>query len=1065
MKALKEENIYSVLINPNIATIQTDKKFADKVYLLPINRNYVEKIIEIERPDSIMLSFGGQTALNCGVDLFDNEVLKKYGINVLNTSIDGVKITEDRQKFKEAMINSNVPVLESSAAYSYEESLQISKKIGFPVIIRVAYTLGGRGGGVAYNEYELFEIVQRGLSLSMVNQVLIEKYVGEWKQIEYEVMRDYQGNSAIICNMENVLGMKVHTGDNIVVAPSQTLNNYEYHVLREAALRATSYCGIVGECNIQFGLNPVSDEYCAIEINARLSRSSALASKATGYPLAYMAAKIGLGYSLPELVNKITRVTSACFEPSLDYMVVKMPRWDFKKFELVKRKLGSTMKSVGEVMAIGKNFEEVIQKAVRMCEIGKDGLVANHDYDVINNLNTNEIGIDGNEIEKIEYSLTYPDDEILFNIVKAFKAGFSVDKINRLSSVDPWFLVKIKNIVDEESKLRRSQFNVSLISEAKKLGFSDKQIGRCLKLEEHQVRQLRKKFDIFPVVKQIDTLAGEWPAKTNYLYLTYGGEYDDILPTRQSSANNSFNDAEKNVIVLGAGPYRIGSSVEFDWGTVNMVYGLRENGIKNICVINCNPETVSTDFDIPDRLYFEELTLERVLDICEKENPFGLVACVGGQSANNLISKLNHYDVRILGTSSHDVDKAEDRSKFSHLLDSLLIKQPPWKKFTDLEKAKAFASEAGYPMLVRPSYVLSGAAMKVVWNEDQMEQYVKEASDVSPDYPIVISKFLENASEVEVDAVGSSEGIMIGSIIEHIDNAGIHSGDAMMCIPPWRLDRKTIDTIVDNTTKIGNSLKVKGPFNIQYLIKDDEVYVIEANIRASRSMPFVSKFFGINLVTLSAKAVLDLKLPHFDNDHWLKKSGFGIKVPQFSFMQLEGADIVLGVEMQSTGEVACFGNTFYDALSKAYVAAGYSLPLSGSALITVGGIQNKEKILPLISMISMMNFRILATEHTAEFFEKSGVKNVELVYKISEPERQPNILNLLTNRKIDFIINIPSTSTIEKYVGMLYDEYQIRRKSVEMGVPVLTTVESAISFVKTLNWIRFNSPTVNSIEF
>ncbi|MGN6348279.1 MAG: carbamoyl-phosphate synthase (glutamine-hydrolyzing) large subunit [Candidatus Nitrosocosmicus sp.] len=1065
MKALKEENIYSVLINPNIATIQTDKKFADKVYLLPINRNYVEKIIEIERPDSIMLSFGGQTALNCGVDLFDNEVLKKYGINVLNTSIDGVKITEDRQKFKEAMINCNVPVLESAAPYSYEESIQISKKIGFPVIIRVAYTLGGRGGGVAYNEYELFEIVQRGLSLSMVNQVLIEKYVGEWKQIEYEVMRDYQGNSAIICNMENVLGMKVHTGDNIVVAPSQTLNNYEYHVLREAALRATSYCGIVGECNIQFGLNPVSDEYCAIEINARLSRSSALASKATGYPLAYMAAKIGLGYSLPELVNKITRVTSACFEPSLDYMVVKMPRWDFKKFELVKRKLGSTMKSVGEVMAIGKNFEEVIQKAVRMCEIGKDGLVANHDYDVINNLNTNEIGIDGNEIEKIEYSLTYPDDEILFNIVKAFKAGFSVDKINRLSSVDPWFLVKIKNIVDEESKLRRSQFNVSLISEAKKLGFSDKQIGRCLKLEEHQVRQLRKKFDIFPVVKQIDTLAGEWPAKTNYLYLTYGGEYDDILPTRQNSVNNSSNDAEKNVIVLGAGPYRIGSSVEFDWGTVNMVYGLRENGIKNICVINCNPETVSTDFDIPDRLYFEELTLERVLDICEKENPFGLVACVGGQSANNLISKLNHYDVRILGTSSHDVDKAEDRSKFSHLLDSLLIKQPPWKKFTDLEKAKAFASEAGYPMLVRPSYVLSGAAMKVVWNEDQMEQYVKEASDVSPDYPSVISKFLENASEVEVDAVGSSEGIMIGSIIEHIDNAGIHSGDAMMCIPPWRLDRKTIDTIVDNTTKIGNSLKVKGPFNIQYLIKDDEVYVIEANIRASRSMPFVSKFFGINLVTLSAKAVLDLKLPHFDNDHWLKKSGFGIKVPQFSFMQLEGADIVLGVEMQSTGEVACFGNTFYDALSKAYVAAGYSLPLSGSALITVGGIQNKEKILPLISMISMMNFRILATEHTAEFFEKSGVKNVELVYKISEPERQPNILNLLTNRKIDFIINIPSTSTIEKYVGMLYDEYQIRRKSVEMGVPVLTTVESAISFVKTLNWIRFNSPTVNSIEF
>jgi carbamoyl-phosphate synthase large subunit len=1035
-----------------------------------------------------MLSFGGQTALNCGVDLFENGVLKKYGINVLNTSIEGIKITEDRQKFKEAMINSNVPVLNSAPAYSYEESLRISKNIGFPVIIRVAYTLGGRGGGVAHNEYELYEIVQRGLSLSMVKQVLIEKYVGEWKQIEYEVMRDSKGNGVIICNMENVLGMKVHTGDNIVVAPSQTLNNYEYQMLRDAALRATAYCGIVGECNIQFGLNPFSDEYCAIEINARLSRSSALASKATGYPLAYLAAKIGLGYSLTELLNKITKVTTACFEPSLDYMVVKMPRWDFRKFELVKRKLGSTMKSVGEVMAIGKNFEEVIQKAVRMCEIGKDGLVANNDNDVldmdIKNEHLKYDSIESSEIEKIENSLIHPDDEIIFNIVKAIKIGLSIDKIYKLSSIDPWFLIKIKNIVDEEIKLRNSQFNISLIAEAKKLGFSDRQIGRCFDLDEHQVRQLRKRFGIFPVIKQIDTLAGEWPAKTNYLYLTYGGKYDDILTPNNTitslssidtnrstvtaitpAVNNSTPITDKSVIVIGAGPYRIGSSVEFDWGTVNMVYGLRENGIKNICVINCNPETVSTDFDIPDRLYFEELTLERVLDICEKEDPFGLVACVGGQSANNLISKLNNSNIHILGTSSQDVDKAEDRSKFSNLLDSLLIKQPPWKTFTDLEKAKNFALEVGYPMLVRPSYVLSGAAMKVVWNEDQMEQFINEASNVSPDYPIVISKFLENASEVEVDSVGSSEGIIIGSIIEHIDNAGIHSGDAMMCIPPWRLNRKTIDIIMDNTIKIGRALNVKGPFNIQYLVKDDEVYVIEANIRASRSMPFVSKFFGINLISLSAKAVLDIKLPKIENDHWLKKSGFGIKVPQFSFMQLEGADILLGVEMQSTGEVACFGNTFYDALSKAYVAAGYSLPLSGSALITVGGIENKEKILPLVSMISRMNFRILATEHTAEFFEKSGIKNVDLIYKISEPERQPNILNLLTTRKIDFIINIPSTSILEKYVGMLYDEYLIRRKAVEMGIPVLTTVESAISFVKTLSWIQSNSPTTNSIEF
>lgn len=1007
-----------------------------------------------------MLSFGGQTALNCGVNLYDNNILQKYGIQVLNTSIEGIKNTEDRQKFKEAMQKSNVPVLNSSVAYSYEEALKVSKEIGFPVIIRVAYTLGGRGGGVAFNEYDLYEIVQRGLSLSLVHQVLIEKYVGEWKQIEYEVMRDFSGNNVIICNMENVLGMKVHTGDNIVVAPSQTLNNYEYHMLRDAALRATSFCGIIGECNIQFGLNPNSDEYCAIEINARLSRSSALASKATGYPLAYMAAKIGLGYTLPELVNQITKVTSACFEPSLDYMVLKMPRWDFRKFELVKRKLGSTMKSVGEVMAIGRNFEEVIQKAIRMCEIGKDGLVSNNNgisndnlYDTL----SNKTSIETSEIEKIEYLLLHPDDEIIFNVVKAMKLGLSIERIYKLSSIDPWFLIKIKNIVDKELELRKSKFSSRLIAEAKKLGFSDRQIGRCIKMNEEQVRELRKKFGITPVVKQIDTLAAEWPAKTNYLYLTYGGDFDDISYTYNENKKNS-------VIVLGAGPYRIGSSVEFDWGTVNMVYGLRENGIKNISIINCNPETVSTDYDIPNRLYFEELTLERVLDIYEKEDPFGLVACVGGQSANNLVSKLSINDVNILGTSSIDVDRAEDRSKFSSLLDSLSIKQPPWKMFTDLSDAKNFALNTGYPVLVRPSYVLSGAAMKVIWNDDQLEQFIEEASSISPDYPIVISKFFENASEVEVDAVGGTDKIIIGSIIEHIDNAGIHSGDAMMCIPPWRLNRKTIDTIVDYTVKIGKALNVKGPLNIQYLVKDDEVFVIEANVRASRSMPFVSKFFGINLIELSAKSLLNIPLPKIDNDHWLKKSGFGIKVPQFSFMQLEGADIVLGVEMQSTGEVACFGNTFYDALCKSYLAAGYSLPLQGSALITIGGLKNKEKLLSLISLISSMGFKLLATEHTAEFFLKSGFSNVELVYKISEPERKPNILDLLTNRNIDFIINIPSTSTIEKYVGMLFDEYQIRRKAVELGIPVLTTVESAISFVKSLEWIKDNQTTIRPID-
>lgn len=1030
--------------------------------MLPINRNFVERVIEIERPDSIMLSFGGQTALNCGVDLFEKGVLQKYNVQVLNTSIEGIKLTEDRQRFKDAMIKCNVPVLESATAYSYEEALKISKEIGFPVIIRVAYTLGGRGGGVAYNEYDLHEIVERGLSLSMVHQVLIEKYVGEWKQIEYEVMRDFEGNNVIVCNMENVLGMKVHTGDNIVVAPSQTLNNHEYHMLRDAALRATTFCGINGECNIQFGLNPSSNEYCAIEINARLSRSSALASKATGYPLAYMAAKIGLGYTLPELVNKITKVTSACFEPSLDYMVVKMPRWDFRKFELVKRKLGSAMKSVGEVMAIGKNFEEVIQKAIRMCEIGKDGLVSNNgdEEKLYSALEQGEdsakINSDTSTIEQIEYSLINPDDEIIFNIIKAIKSGISMDRINKLSSIDPWFLFKIKNVVDKELQLRRSNFDIPLIAEAKKLGFSDKQLGRCLNLKEDQVRELRRKFGIIPVVKQIDTLAAEWPAKTNYLYLTYNGKFNDIIFDN--------NNDQGSIIVLGAGPYRIGSSVEFDWATVNMVYGLRTNGVKNISIINCNPETVSTDYDVPDRLYFEEMTMERVLDIYEKENPAGLVACVGGQSANNLVSKLSKHNVKILGTSSANVDRAEDRSKFSRLLDELGIKQPPWKIFTSLEDSKKFALDEGYPVLVRPSYVLSGAAMKVIWSEIQLEQFIAEASSVSPDYPIVISKFLEDASEVEVDAIGSSDKIIIGSIIEHIDNAGIHSGDAMMCIPPWRLNRETMDTIIEYSVKIGKALDVKGPLNIQYLVKDNQVYVIEANVRASRSMPFVSKFFGLNLIELAAKSILNISMSKIDDDHWLKKSGFGIKVPQFSFMQLEGADIVLGVEMQSTGEVACFGDTFYDALSKSYLAAGYSLPTSGTALITIGGIKNKEKLYQYVSLIYSMGFKILATEHTAEYLKNLGFSNIELVHKISEPERHPNILNLLTERKINFIINIPSTSTVEKYVGMLYDEYQIRRKAVEMGIPVLTTVESTISFVKTLEWIKHHLPTVRPMN-
>ena len=1045
LKALKEDGIKSVLINPNIATIQTDTRFADKVYLLPITPKFVENVIEAERPDSIMLAFGGQTALNCGVTLYKDKIIEKYGIRVLGTQINGIEITENRQLFKDAMLKSDVPVLQSAPAYTVNEALKIAQQIGYPVIIRVAYTLGGRGGGVAYNEYELEEIVHRGLTLSIVHQVLIEKYVGHWKQIEYEVMRDSKGSSIIVCNMENILSMRVHTGDNIVVAPSQTLNNFEYQMLRSAAIRATSYCNIIGECNIQFGLNPESEEYCAIEINARLSRSSALASKATGYPLAYMAAKIGLGYALPELINKITKATTACFEPSLDYIVLKMPRWDFRKFEFVKRKLGSAMKSVGEVMAIGRNLEEVIQKAIRMCDIGMDGLVANLDNSVAD-LTQNT--------EALEQALLHPNDEIIFTIVRAIRAGMTIDRINQLSAIDPWFLIKIKNIVDMEEKLRNSNLDLDLIKKAKKIGFSDRQIGRCLGLDEFKCREIRQKFGIKPVVKQIDTLSAEWPAKTNYLYMTYGGEVDDIL----------IENTKPSAIVLGAGPYRIGSSVEFDWGTVNMVWALKENGIKEVSIINCNPETVSTDYDVSNRLYFEELTFERVMDIYEKENPSGIVTCVGGQTANNLNPYLAKYGVNIIGTSSEDVDRAEDREKFGKLLDSLNIRQPAWKKFTEVGETKEFADKVGYPVLVRPSYVLSGAAMKVVWGEEQLEQFLTDATNVSPDHPIVISKFLQDASEVEVDAVADGNEVVIGSLIEHIDNAGIHSGDAIMCIPPWRLDRKTIETIIDYTTRIGKALRIKGPFNIQYLIKDDEVSVIEANVRASRSMPFVSKFVGINLIDLAARAMTGNRLPVNAKDLWLMAKGFGIKVPQFSFMQLEGADIVLSVEMQSTGEVACFGESFYDALSKAYLAAGYSLPLSGSALITIGGQKNKEKLLPLISLISAMGYNIMATEHTAEFIENNKFKNVQQVYKISEPDRKPNISDLLFERKINFIVNIPSTSTIEKYVGMLYDEYQIRRKAVELGIPVLTTIESASSFIKTLEWLKTNSPTLASLK-
>ena len=1041
LKALREEGIESVLVNPNVATIQTDTRMVDKIYYLPINLEYVTKVIEKERPDGVFFSFGGQTALNCGVQLAEKGILEKYGVKVLGTPISGIQATEDRDIFVRTMGKAGIPVPKSKAAYSVETARKIADKIGYPIMIRVAYTLGGKGSGVAHNEYELDEIVQRGLANSLAHQVLIEEYLGSWKQIEYEVMRDQKDNSVIICNMENMLAMRVHTGDNIVIAPSQTLSNNEYHMLRTAAIQATRACGVIGECNIQFALDMKSEKFLAIEINARLSRSSALASKATGYPLAYVAAKLALGYTLPELTNKVTGVTTACFEPSLDYLVVKMPRWDLQKFDRVSRNLGAQMKSVGEVMAIGQKFEEAIQKAIRMIEKGRNGLVCNEDTE--------------ESLDMIEIGLNRPTDDIIFVVVQAIKLGMSLERIQELSFIDFWFLEKIKNIVQVELELRNrnqklSNVSKKLILKSKQLGFSDKQISSCLGVTELEVRDYRKKIRINPIVKQIDTLAGEWPAQTNYLYLTYNGEVDDV----------KFSE-EKKAIVLGAGTYRIGSSVEFDWCTMNMVWGLKKNGIKEVLVINCNPETVSTDYDESDRLYFEELTFEHVLDIYEKEKPIGIVTCVGGQTANNLTPKLEKQQVKILGTSSISVDMAENRSKFSKLLDDLNMAQPKWSKFASIKEAKEFAKDVGYPVMVRPSYVLSGAAMKVIWTSDHMEKFLKTASKVSPEYPLVISKFIQDALEVELDAVSDGEDILIGSTMEHIEKAGIHSGDAIMVAPPKGVNQDIQNTLNEYASKIALALQVKGPFNMQFIVKDNTVYVIECNLRASRSMPFISKLMGINLMDAASLSVLGYSLKPLLKT-MRRKNIVGVKVPQFSFTQLEGADLILGVEMQSTGEVACFGKNFFDALSKAMISAGYKIPRQGgNILITVGGQNMKRSILPLVHMLRELGYSILSTEHTSEFLIENGVSNVTTVFKIAEPERKPNIVDHLLSGSLDLIINIPQSSAIEKYAYMLEDEYVIRRRSVELGIPVLTNIETATVFIKSLEWMRSNKPTVD----
>lgn len=919
LKALKEEGIETVLVNPNIATIQTSHDLADKVYLEPVTAEFLEKVITKEKPDGIILGFGGQTGLNTGVKLKEAGILDKHNVRVLGTSVEAVIKTEDREEFKTSVVAAGGFVAPSFSCNDLENAKISAKKIGYPVMIRPAYILGGLGSGVAWNEEDLIMLVKKGLRHSMINQVLVEKCLYHWKEIEFEIMRDSNDNCMTVCSMENFDPMGIHTGDSIVVAPAQTLSNTEIQLLREISIKVVRSLGIVGECNIQFALNPEKPECAIIEINARLSRSSALASKATGYPLAYVAAKLALGYTLPELTNKITQVTSTCFEPALDYIAVKVPRWELRKFVGAENKLGSQMKAIGEVMAIGRNFEEVIQKAIHMLEIGRE-LVE-------------ETPVHKKESSLLE-ELKNPTENRLFAVADAIKNGISIERIYEISGIDKWYLSKIENIVLLYNALKKSRFSdldfKEKLLKAKQNGFSDNQIADLLGVTNEKIRSVRKHLKIMPAVKQIDSLAAEYPAKTNYLYMTYNGKTDDI----------DFSE-KGEVIVLGAGPIRIGSSVEFDWCTMNCVWELKKKGYTAITV-NCNPETVSTDYDMSDKLYFEELTLERVMDICEKESPLGVVVSFGGQTSNNLAYSLSKRGIQLFGTFGRDIDSAEDRQKFSSILDNIGIAQPRWNSFSTIAGVKKFTEKTGFPVIIRPSYVLSGSAMKVANNEHDLMSYLGEAAKLSRDYPVVVSKFVRGGREVEVDGVGDGRDAFVGAIVEHIEPAGVHSGDASMVIPPITLDENVKEKIRLGTKKIARELGIKGPFNIQYIVKGEKIYVIECNLRASRSMPYTSKTVGINLIKLATRCALGEPLPKGLESNSIK--AYSIKFPMFSWSRLNGADPQLGVEMLSTGEIACMGKTFEEALLKAILATDSGFTFSGDILVNNVDPELSEKL-------------------------------------------------------------------------------------------------------------------------